>query len=562
MCISRDTRASCFLFAGSLVARLSAPVHAQCPSELLTATDAAAGDFYGIVVEVENGRAIVGALFAQGQNPTQHDAGAVYVYEADATGWAQTAKLVADDGDNADFFAAAIALDGDRIAVGAPRDSDLHTEAGAVYIFARDGIGWAQEAKLIASDHVAGQRRFGEGVSLDGNRLLVGATSYDGATDETGAAYVYELIAGTWTETAKLFAAEGATMDLFGYAVSLEGDRALVGGYRHDFPDSSAGAAWIFEFDGTSWSEIARLTGSDTAGVDNLGFEVALDGGRALVGAPNHDAGAPNTGAAYIFEQIGGSWTQSAKLVASPPVSGSSFGTDVALNGHRAVIGSPFGFPNPSGQGSAYLFEHDGLDWSQVERWEAPGGRVGDAFGYAVDTFGFTTIVGAFELNVAENGRDSGAAYVFECEQPECFLVLGSSTGVTAFDPGIHTFWPQVDEVMTYYPVLMDDIPSFPLISPPRGPSSPFGGTTLINLFPDLHGLQEFHVQVLMWNPQVFPQNPEQWTQGMRVVVLPSGRLLTSYWGDSNGGLTIWAEAYRNEQGQSMLRFPFQIPGL
>ena len=105
----------------------------------------------------------------------------------------------------------------------------------------------------------------------------------------------------TWTETAKLTASDGAAGDLFGISVSLSADRALVGAFRDDDNGSDSGSAYVFELMGSSWTETAKLTASDRAANDRFGVSVSLFGDRALVGALAGDDNGNNSGAAYIF---------------------------------------------------------------------------------------------------------------------------------------------------------------------------------------------------------------------------------------------------------------------
>jgi hypothetical protein len=147
----------------------------------------------------------------------------------------------------------------------------------------------------------------------------------------------------------------------------------------------------------------------------------------------------------------------------------------------------------------------------------------------------------------------------------ECFLVIGSGPGAVAFAPDTHEFTAQVGGVDAYYPVLLDDIPEFVI------PGDLVGrhpvGTSLVGTKggavtsgpPPLEGL--LTVQVLMWNPGVFPDQPEQFTQGLAVRVGPDGSVATLPYGEGTG-MGIWAETGVNAAGQPVLRFPFSIPGM
>ena len=125
------------------------------------------------------------------------------------------------------------------------------------------------------------------------------------------------------------------------------------------------------------------------------------------------------------------------------------------------------------------------------------------------------------------------------------------------------------------YAVLLELIPEFVLPTPATtarmhsSSSSGLGfsalgvakGASADNASPAWMLDGQFAVQVLMWNPQVFPGLPEQYTAGLFVTVQPNGRVLTVPYGTDQGGLQVWYELDTNAQGQTVIRFPFSIPG-
>jgi regulation of enolase protein 1 (concanavalin A-like superfamily) len=268
----------------------------------LTASDKAAYDYFSYSVSLSGDRAVVGAMYAS--HGGTYTAGAAYVFTRASNGtWTQEAKLTASDKGAYDQLGYSVSISGDRAIVGANNASPGRTwYAGAAYVFTRAINGtWTEEAKLTASDKAL-YDQFGYSVSLSGDRALVGAIQSDsGGTTDAGAAYVFTRASnGTWTQEAKLTASDKAAYDRFGNSISLTGDRAIVGA-PNATPDgtSSAGAAYVFTraSDGT-WTQEAKLTASDKAEYDNFGSSVSLSGDRAIVGAPYATSTA---GAAYVF---------------------------------------------------------------------------------------------------------------------------------------------------------------------------------------------------------------------------------------------------------------------
>jgi len=141
-------------------------------------------------------------------------------------------------------------------------------------------------------------------------------------------------------ELAILTASDGVAGDRFGYSVSLSGDLALVGAYEDDDSGVNSGSAFVYYFDGKSWTEEAKLLAADGANTDWFGWAVALDGDTALVGAYGNDDHGDVSGSAYVYRRYGTVWSQEAKLTASDAALGHLFGQAVALDGDTALIAS------------------------------------------------------------------------------------------------------------------------------------------------------------------------------------------------------------------------------
>ncbi|MCZ7684310.1 MAG: hypothetical protein M5U28_38260 [Sandaracinaceae bacterium] len=272
----------------------------------------------------------------------------------------EQAKLEASDGATNDFFGTSVALDGDTALVGASYDDTSRgANAGSAYVFVRSGPTWTEQARLEASDGAAGDI-FGASVALDGDTALVGAIGDDTSRGtNAGSAYVFVRSGPTWTEQARLEASDGATNDVFGASVALDGDSALVGMRWDDTArGADAGSAYVFVRSSTTWTEQAKLEASDGAAYDYFGTSVALDGDTALVGADGDDTGrGGDAGSAYVFVRSGTTWTEQARLEASDGAVYDYFGVSVALDGDSALVGAD---RDDTGRGtdagSAYVF--------------------------------------------------------------------------------------------------------------------------------------------------------------------------------------------------------------
>jgi len=210
--------------------------------------------------------------------------------------------------------------------------------------------------------------QFGASLAVDGDLILVGAPDDDTPNGErAGSAYVFKRADGLWTRQAKLVADDGDTGHHFGVSVALDEGRALIGADGVSVPEEKyAGWAYVFErVDGT-WTQQSVLAASD--GRDGFGKSVALDGGTALVGAPR-DKGPDgyNAGSARIFEQADGEWTQAKRLTADNRSSERRFGASVVLDGDRAAVGSDESICDGEScsAGAAHVFEQSDGSWGQ-----------------------------------------------------------------------------------------------------------------------------------------------------------------------------------------------------
>jgi hypothetical protein len=393
--------------ASSALAQRSTPVQLLHPS-------GAAGDNFGRAVAIDGDTLIVGAyLDTVGANASQ---GSAHIFRWTGSGWAFEATLTASDGAPGDSFGASVALSGDTALVGANLDDvGPNSNQGSAYVFVRSGTTWTQQAKLTASDG-ADSDDFGYAVALSGETALIGAILDDvGANSDQGSAYIFVRSGTTWTQQAKLTAADGASGDEFGFSVALSGQTALIGSALDDVganPDQ--GSAYVFVRSGTSWSQQAKLAAADGAPFDDFGWSVALDGDTALVGAVSDDVGATvNQGSAYVFVRSGTTWSQQAQLTASDGAAGDDFGVSVALAGNTALVGAYLDDLGPNNQqGSAYVFVRSGAAWMQQAQLTAPDGAAGDTFGVSVALSGDAALVGAYLDNVGSN-TGQGSAWVF-----------------------------------------------------------------------------------------------------------------------------------------------------
>jgi hypothetical protein len=371
------------------------------------AGDGAANDQLGYSIAVDGDTMVTGAYVDDSGR------GSAYVFTRIGDGWAQQAKLVAADGVAGDLFGAAVAISGDTIVVGAYGDD---TSRGSAYVFIRSGTVWTQQAKLTAADGAAGDR-FGNSVGLDGDTAVVGAQlDAVSGTSNRGSAYVFVRNGAAWTQQAQLVASDGAANDSLGTSVAISGDTVVAGAPQAIVGGKTEGAAYVFTRAGAVWSEDAKFAwpiGHDGA---LFGQSVAIDGDTVVVGAPEIlvlDA-ATRAGVAVVFTRSGGGWSPAVTLSPSDGARGDAFGWSVAISGDIVAVGAyNKAVGGVSQRGAAYLFARQGGSWTQQTRLDTDDAETGDALGFSVGVSGTSIVAGA----PYKGSNLQGSAYAFAFTQ-------------------------------------------------------------------------------------------------------------------------------------------------
>ena len=372
------------------------------------ASDGAGLDDFGASASVSGNTAVIGAY---GDSDKGKSSGSAYVFVRKGTKWSQQAKLLASAGAKEDYFGYSSSVSGDTAVVGAPWNDDNGEKSGSAYVYVRSGSNWSQQAKLVPADNGKGDC-FGWATSISGDTIVVGAYRDDDKASDAGAAYVFVRSGTKWSQQAKLLASDGVFYDCFGFSVAIDGNTVAVGaeGVYHNGQD--AGAAYVFVRSGTKWSQQAKFLASDGAKWDDFGYSISISGDSILVGSWDN----LDLGAAYVFVRSGTKWSEQAKFLASDGAKGDQFGISVALHKDMALVGS-YGDDDKGWQsGSAYVFVRSGTKWTEQLKLLASDGVDQDRFGRSVSLgSGRRALVGAYYAK----GKDwsSGAAYFYELKE-------------------------------------------------------------------------------------------------------------------------------------------------
>ncbi len=333
--------------------------------------------------------------------------GAAFAFTRSAGKWSQQGEKLTANGEvgDGDFGnSVAVSSEGNTALVGAPLDN---AGTGAAWVFTRTGAEWSQQGGKLTGGSESGEGEFGYGVALssDGNTALIGGPQDSGGS---GAAWVFTRSAGKWTQDEKVTGSGETGNGRFGWSVALSanGDTALIGG---EADKGFHGAAFVFTLSGGHWTQQGgKLTGTGESGNGEFGYSVALSsaGTTAVIGAPEDGA---REGAVWVFKESGGSWIQEGEKL-TPGSGEPEFGWSVAVSaeGTTALVGGP---REASNVGAAWVFVESAGKWTQQGEKLTGTGETGSGdFGYSValGSEGNTALVGG-----PEDNSGTGAMWVF-----------------------------------------------------------------------------------------------------------------------------------------------------
>ncbi len=338
--------------------------------------------------------------------------GDFFLAPAVSQGFLESQGETAADAAAGDFMGQSVAISGNTAIIGAPGDDNpgFAGTAGAAYIYQRIAGVWSETQKLIPVDR-GNSDWFGISVAIDGDTAVVGAHRNDNGAAETGAAYVYVRSAGSWALQQKLAASDLGVSDWFGESVSISGDTIVVGSYKDDDGGTDSGSAYVFQRTGVTWTEQQKLVASDASAGKSFGGEVAISGDTIVVTAVGDHTAATFAGAAYVYSRTGVTWTEQQKLYVSNPTAYDRLGTSVSIDGETILVGAD-GYNGPvADSGAAVVYVRNNDVWTEQQILVAGDAGENDSLGRSVSLRGDTAIAGAIFDD--DGGSNSGAIYAF-----------------------------------------------------------------------------------------------------------------------------------------------------
>jgi FG-GAP repeat len=355
---------------------------------------------YGLAIDVDGDTAVVTRL----ANFFTGVPGTAFIYVRQGSNWTlqQTFSEQDNEPNVEDGYGFSVALKGDTLVVGAIGDSTAAFNAGAAYVYVREGTTWTFQQKLTAAQPVSNSA-FGVSVDVLEDTVVVGAHLADSA-------YVFHRDAGVWSQQQQLLPNDGPDQ-AFGSSVSISGQTIAVGAPTFSAPDAEfSGAVYVFVNDGSGWIQQERFTAHDVAADQNLGYTVGISGDTIVASAPGESVGAHSTGAVYIFERNGVSWDEKKRLVERSGGKLDSYGVRVAIDGDTIVIGNGNDSTVAQFAGAGEVYVRNGnAGWSLKYVLTANDGGFLDGLGRTVAISGNTIMLGAPGQN-----NMNGAAYIYQ----------------------------------------------------------------------------------------------------------------------------------------------------
>ncbi len=235
------------------------------------------GDQFGRALALSNNRLLVGAL---SDNTAGPDAGAAYLLDVNSAELMMT--FLNPSPGRGDWFGYSVAIYENMLVIGAEKDDDIVDNGGAAYLF--DGsTGELLRSFSPANPHVEDQ--FGHSLAIDAERIAIGADQDHIAASRGGAVYLYDSYL---SDSSTLFLppnpAEG---DRFGHWIAIMEPYLIIGADLQDTSESNAGVVYQYTLD--SGELIRTILNPELSEGGNFGHSLSVNGESIIVGSAHSD---------------------------------------------------------------------------------------------------------------------------------------------------------------------------------------------------------------------------------------------------------------------------------
>jgi hypothetical protein len=349
-------------------------------------------DVFGYSIAIDGDTLMIGVpgddIVPDDFTDSYSDVGSVFLFERDAEDWVPIGELVPESGELFDSFGRHIELSGNSAAIYSGKKIHMYRDVGEGFEF----------EQIIDPQTPPGNLGFS--FTLDDGVLAIGVPLALNSQDRVfGNVVLYRYDGSQWVHEQTLEQTLGGVEINFGSSVAIQGDRLVVGapGFDHFANGQDSGAIYVYEHDGSQWTQTERILASDAQPFDEFGWRVAIDSGTILV-SQGLKYGIGNVSSVYFFSENAGAWAEAARFFGSSEDLVWHFGFSIDVHGDRAAVGSPNEQP-----GSVYVFERESGVWSLVDRKLDTR-----PFAGSQDSYGYSVAVDAESLLIGCPGADVG----------------------------------------------------------------------------------------------------------------------------------------------------------
>ena len=338
-------------------------------------------------------------------------------------------------------YSVSMSSDGTIVAIGSTYNDGNGSNSGHVRVYEYSGSSWSQLGADINGEAASDISGYSVSMSSDGTIVAIGSNFNDGNGSSSGHVRVYQYSSGSWTQLGGDINGEAAN-DYSGNSVSLSSDGTIVaiGATGNDGNGSNSGHVRVYEYSGSSWSQLGADINGDSSG-DYSGRSVSLssDGTIVAIGAPDNDGNGIYSGHVRVYEYSGSSWSQlGADINGDSSGDYSGYSVSLSSDGTIVAIGAPDNDGNGSDSGHVRVYEYSGSSWSQLGN-DIDGEAANDFSGRSVsiDSDGSHVAIGAY-LNDG-NGSNSGHVRVYQYSDSSWTQLVLDIDGEAANDYSGHS---------------------------------------------------------------------------------------------------------------------------
>ena len=302
-------------------------------STTLTAFDGAADDHFGSSISISGDTIVIGAY---GADLNESNEGAAYVFRLTTGEWLLETKLTASNAEADDSFGADVAIENDLIVIGAPmHDAPSYNNSGAAYTFTRSGSTWSEDQILTETEFYSYENRLGTSVAIENGEVFVAArrAKVDDAGAGVGSVFTYQNNAGTWEKQQQLTLTFTNGYDYAGADLTVSGNHLAVIAADYSY-------VYLYELIEGNWGYQQRVNPASSISSIRIN-SIDLSDNTLVVGSIKTNGSTNSSGIVTEYQWIRDQWIRTEDYYGESSTNTTGFGTGVALADLQIIVGEP-----------------------------------------------------------------------------------------------------------------------------------------------------------------------------------------------------------------------------